>query len=141
MKVTGFLFTPDSIGLESNGNYFDLHNNFDFVGISYLVMKREIVLSWDRNDGSWVQKGLPRKLTLKFDGVTLFKAKQRDPEMPFTEDDCVNTMGFIWDDMVEEMGGSGSNEPKASCTHLVMDFMSGFAIKISADSVSLSQED
>jgi hypothetical protein len=140
MKLIDFSFTSDSIGIEANGVYLDLHNNYDFIGISYLVMKKEIILSWNRNEGSCVQQGLPKKVAIKFDNVSLFKAKQRDPDMPFTEDDCLNTIGFIWDDMVEEMRGAGPNQPKESRTHLVMDFMRGFAIKIAAESTSLNQE-
>ena len=57
--------------------------------------------------------------------------------MPFTEDDCLDSIGFICDELVAEMRGFTSNQPEEGCTHLVATFMSGFSIKVGADSVVL----
>ncbi|MDR4498720.1 MAG: hypothetical protein MRK02_12500 [Candidatus Scalindua sp.] len=53
--------------------------------------------------------------------------------MPFTEDDCLSSIGFIWNEKLDELGGYHSNEPKVACTHLSLKFMSGFAVKIGAE--------
>ena len=133
MKLEGFLVAPDQIGIEANGVNYDLHNNFDFDGLSYNVSGRSITLAWKRNSGEWVQEGMPSHLFLEFEGVSLFKAKQRDPELPFSEDDCVRTIGFMWNDMTEEMEGSVSHESSKESSHFLIDFMSDLAIKISAE--------
>lgn len=67
----------------------------------------------------------------------LLKAHEQDPELPFTEDDCLDSIEFLWDDMLAEMGGYTSNEPKEGYTHLIARFMSEFSIKIGAESVTL----
>lgn len=129
MKLENFKFNEDNISLDVNEIYCDLHNNFDFQSISYDVSKRNVQLVWIKSVGDWVPKGLPESIVLVFDGVSSVKLKERDSEMPYTEDDCINTIGFA------------SPENEDYCSHeqfedtwcLVMDFMSGASIKIQSD--------
>jgi hypothetical protein len=67
----------------------------------------------------------------------MFKAKERDLSLPFSEDNCLDSVGFMWDDLVAEMGAFTSNKPGVGCNHLTANFMSGFSIKIGAESVAL----
>ncbi|HEX9128373.1 MAG TPA: hypothetical protein VF850_04355 [Gemmatimonadaceae bacterium] len=45
-----------------------------------------------------MRRDLPTTLCIEFDGVNEFRFVSRDSEMPFTEDDCLSTMGFLTDD-------------------------------------------
>jgi hypothetical protein len=137
MKLVGFLITEDFIALEHGHARYDLHNNFDFQGLSYSPTQRTLDLRWRRGLGEWVKPTEPSELLLSFTGVYLFKAQERDPAIPFTEDDCLDSLGFLWDDLVAEMRGFTSNQPGEGCTHLVAAFTSGFSIKVGADSVVL----
>ena len=138
MKLSNFTIADDHIAFEQSDKYYDVHNCFDFIGFDYDVSKRTIILNWIKNSGDWVPSDSPNRLSLHLEGVYLFKAKERDPDVPFTEDDCLSSIGFLWNELIEEMGGYHSHEPKENCTHLSMEFMSGLAIKIGADSASLS---
>ena len=137
MKLIEFQVAKDCIALERGSDYFDLHNNFDFQGLEYNSAQRTLELRWVRGVGDWVKATEPAELRLSFAGVFLFKARERDPAMPFTEDDCLDSIGFMWDDMLSEMDGYTSNQPKDGCTHLILMFTSSFSIKIGADSVAL----
>lgn len=137
MKLTNFKLAGDNIAFEQNENYYDIHNNFDFISFNYSLAKREIVLNWVKGTGNWVPNNSPKSIHLIIRGISLFKAKERDTDMPFTEDDCLSSIGFLWNDMIEEMGGYHSHEPKENCTHLSIEFMSGLALKIGADSALL----
>jgi hypothetical protein len=137
MKLVGFSISEDFIALQRSPDRYDLHNNFDFQGLSYDPTQRTLDLRWRRGVGDWVKPTEPSELLLSFAGVYLFKAQERDPAIPFTEDDCLDSIGFIWDDLVAEMRGFTSNQPEEGCTHLVATFMSGFSIKVGADSVVL----
>lgn len=140
MNLSGFDFSEDTIGLESQGKYFDLHNCFDFEGIEYDVNARRLVLNWKKGIEEWVEKGLPQKINLEFRGVSLFKARQRDPATPFTEDNCVDTMSFIHKDLIEEMNGIFTNKPNDEFSHLLICFVSGLAFKIVAEEAHLRIE-
>lgn len=137
MKLIDFSISEDCIALERDCHRFDLHNNFDFLGLAYGSAQRTLELRWIRGAGDWVEPTEPAELRLYFSGVHLFKARERDPEMPFTEDDRLAHIGFIWDDMLSEMDGYTSNQRKEGCTHVIALFTSGFSIKIGAESVTL----
>ena len=137
MKLVGFSIAKDSIALERGSDYFDLHNNFDFQRLIYDLAQRTLELRWVRGAGDWVKATDPAELRLTFSGVYLFKAHERDAEIPFTEDDCLDSVGFIWDNLLSEMHGYTSNQPGDGCTHLNAIFVSGFSIKIGAESAAL----
>jgi hypothetical protein len=141
MKIVGFSIANDCIGIERGSDYFDLHNNYDFQGLSYNVVDRTIELFWCRGTGDWIKLTDPTALRLVFSNVHLFKAHERDAALPFTEDDCLDSIGFFWDEMLPEMQGYSSNMPKEGCTHLNATFVSGFSVKIGAESVCLHTEE
>lgn len=134
MKLDNFVVSEDNIGLQVGDMYLDLHNNFDFQAIKYSIDKREIRLSWKKHSGDWVPEKDPRIIELEFHGVTRFKMKERNPDIPFSEDDCLNTIGFLPPDMWDHIDGYSPHQPSAE-DDLLMDFMSGAALKIRAESV------
>ncbi|NLT69279.1 MAG: hypothetical protein GXX91_01130 [Verrucomicrobiaceae bacterium] len=96
-----FTFGSD-IRLVADGHELDLHNNYDFQGVDYSVRDRSVILRWQRGGGDWVPKEIPSEVELRYDGVERFEFHRRDPEMPFTEDDCLASSGY-WTD--EDRGG------------------------------------
>jgi hypothetical protein len=137
MKLIGFSIAEDFIALERGLDRFDLHNNFDFQGLSYNLMQRTLELQWRCGLGDWVKPTEPSDLRMSFAGVYLFKTQERDPALPFTEDSCLDSIGFMWDELVAEMRAFTSNQPGDGCTHLTANFMGGFSIKVGAESAVL----
>ena len=137
MKLIEFSISKDCIALERGADYFDLHNNFDFKGLAYSSAQRTLDLFWQRGTGDWIKATEPEKLRLVFSEVYLFKTHERDVDFPFTEDDCLDSIGFLSNDMLAEMGSFTSNKPKEGRTHLIAIFMSNFSIKVGAESVAL----
>jgi len=133
MKLANFSIAKDFIAVEIDGVYYDLHNNFDFIGLSYDLLNRRMELSWVKSKGTWVSEDSSDSLSLKFLGVSLFKCKERDSDVPYSEDDCLSAMGFIHNDMIDEIEGFAHIEPKPDACHLNISFMSGFAIKIASE--------
>jgi hypothetical protein len=87
----------DAIYLVSGEDTLDLHNNYDFTEITYSVAERLATLTWVRSSGDWVPATEPSQLLLEFHGVSCFRYMPRDPEMPFTEDNCLSSAGY-WTD-------------------------------------------
>ena len=85
------------IYLVSGENTLDLHNNYVFSEITYSVAERSVALTWFRRNGDWVHAIEPLQVQLEFLGVSCFRFMPRDPEMPFTEDDCLSSAGY-WTD-------------------------------------------
>ncbi|MBB2806100.1 hypothetical protein A7D35_16560 [Xanthomonas arboricola] len=137
MQLIGFSIAEDFIALERGLDRFDLHNNFDFQGMSYAPAQQTLELHWHRGTGDWVKPSDPPELSLSFAGVYLFKTQERDPTVPFTEDNCLDSLGFMWDDLLAEMRAFASSRPSEGCNHLTANFMSGFSIKVGAVSATL----
>jgi hypothetical protein len=134
MYLSNFTIASDFIAVECEGVYHDLHNNLNFISISYDVLNRKVTLSWVKSTGDWVSTGCPNTLELEFSGVSLFKCKERDSGTEYTEDDCLESLGFIHNDMIEEIEGFAKSAPSPDACHLNISFMSGFALKLAADS-------
>jgi hypothetical protein len=134
MRLENFAVAKDNIAVEVTGLYLDLHNCYDFKGINYSVAERQIHMFWIRNDGEWVPKNQPEKITLEFSGVGRFRFRERDPAVPFTEDDCINDIGFMPQEMWEEE--NYVCEHRSDADDMVISFMSGALIRIRAEAVS-----
>ena len=127
----------DGISLVQEGCELDLHNNFDFTNLDYSVEQRKLVLTWQRSKGGWVSSDTPSELTIEFKEVCEFRFMPRDSEMPFTEDDCINSFGY-W---VDEDWGEGviTVEPNQTAEPhwlTAIDFMSGAVLAVQAESAS-----
>lgn len=124
-------FELANIDLEQNGEVYDLHNNFDFVGFSYEVLERKIELKWRLSSGDWVPEGMPSLITINISKVSHFSAIPRDPELPYTEDDCLDCVAFV-----EASGNTEDsyivNSPADNELHYVFQFMSGLKLRIQA---------
>ena len=134
MKLLNYNIANDFIALEYGDLYLDLHNNLDFVGLEYNLLERTLLLKWVKSSGEWVSSNTPERVVLAFHGVNLFKSKERDSSIPFTEDNCLESIGFIHNQLIEELEGFSSASPLEHTEHLNISFASGFAVKIGAES-------
>ncbi|MFZ2406541.1 MAG: hypothetical protein WAW41_15520, partial [Methylobacter sp.] len=101
--------------------------------LSYSVEDRTLLLSWLRSDGEWVASGTPESVSVEFREVSEFRFMPRDSELPFTEDDCVNSFGYWvdedWADGVIMVDPNQNPEPNWLTA---IDFMSGAVIAVQA---------
>lgn len=117
----------------------DLHNDYDFIGLSYSIASRTAVLNWRRGEGDWVLPGSPALVSVEFCGVGEFRFLPRLGSEPFSEDDCVNTFGY-WTDEPWANGvftHEGRPDPKWSAA---IDFMSGAVVVVQAESANVHIE-
>jgi hypothetical protein len=62
------------------------------------VLERTAELKWKRSKGDWVKSDLPNTISLRFDDVSRFELRPRDPEVPYTGDDCLSSFGYLTDE-------------------------------------------
>jgi hypothetical protein len=137
MNLTGFSLEDDFISIRHEGECLDLHNDYCFVELRHRVQTRTIELVWSRRESEWTSPLLPGALSLHFSNVDFFKVAERDPDMPWVDDDCAGMIGFMWNDLPEEMRGCAKVVPEPGCDHFVVVFHGYGAIKIGADDVRL----
>lgn len=128
--------TQGSIYFQHGGLDLDLHNNYDFVGFRYSIAERSIDMEWVRSSGDWVDPRAPAQLFLSLRGIAHLSAVARDPEMPFTEDDCLSSLCFLDPDMaVEYAFVSDDADPS---WHWFFLFQSGFGLRVAGETAHLS---
>jgi hypothetical protein len=132
-----------SIYLQQGGRHFDLHGDYAFVAFSYSVAERVAELSWRLEAGDRIPPDMPAGLVLSCRGVTHLSATGRDPEMPFTEDDCLSELCFkVADGSFEHtFVASSAAETFDSSWHWVFSFMSGFTLRVAGDTAHLSTQE
>jgi len=127
----------DGIYLVKESRELDLHNNFDFKNLNYSVEERKLVLNWERSKGDWVNSDTPKALDIEFIEVSEFRFMPRDSQVPFTEDDCVSSIGY-W---VDEEWAEGvivlePNQEAEPHWLMAIDFMSGAVLAVQAESAN-----
>ena len=115
---------------------FDLHNCFDFVGFSYDTTTRAARLRWKANE--YAAAHLPHILAVEFRGVSHLSATPRYAARPFLEDLCLTAVGAI--EAFEPTAAGVCSDVPTGWDH-VFTFMSGFVLRIGAESVSLLPND
>ena len=128
MKLDGFKL--HSIYLDTDSESFDLHNCFDFIGLEYDVSARTLRLRW--TPSAYAPQGEQRSITVTFQQVTNFFAEPRDPEMPFTEDDCLSDVCFALPEAPTDECFSTDATPTPDLDY-VFTFMSGFSFRVHSD--------
>lgn len=87
----------DPIHIRFDGQDYDLHNNFDFRQFTYDPNRQLLILDWELGNGDWIPQGQPNRIRLRLKGVTQFSFRERNSEMPFSEDDCLASFGYDCD--------------------------------------------
>src|SRR6266566_3978801 len=120
------------IYLHTDSESFDLHNCFDFLGLTYDTAVRTVRLRWIANE--YAAADQPRSLVVELRDISHVSATPRDPDMPFSEDTCLSAVGGVPSSEPTYVGVS--SDVPAGCHH-VFTFMSGFVLRIGAQSVGL----
>ena len=129
MRYRNFSF--GHIEVELNGVAHDLHNFYDFESFSYDVIARKIVFRLTKVEEEWVPSEEPSAITINFINVNYFSAEPRDKRLPFTEDDCIECIGFVEPDAPTKDFYLLDNPTEIH--HCVVRFQSGLILRIQAE--------
>ena len=124
------------ISLVQTPHELDLHNDYDFDELCYSVVERSLSLLWRRSKREGIPASLPASATIRFCGVTEFRFRPRDPDLPFTEDDCLSSFGYWTDEEWAEGSVMICDETQTAEPGWLtaIKFMSGAIVLVQADS-------
>lgn len=97
MKLINFVL-KDQIYLVQGDLELDLHNDYDFIEYKYDVVRRNAILKWKKTKGDWVVKGIPGYIKIEISEIFYFSVTPRSPEVPYTEDVCLDDVSFETDE-------------------------------------------
>lgn len=133
MKAKNFR-VRDAIYIVHGGHECDLHNCYDFRSFAYDIRNRRLLLRWAKAEAEWINKDLPSNLVLTFRKVTSLELRPRTPALPFTEDDCLASIGHL-SDALGVPGVFISNDTPDDEWKWVFEFQSRAQIIVQAESV------
>jgi hypothetical protein len=125
MILSNFTLTPDNIGVEFEGNYFDLHNNYEFMG--YEKRDGDVRLHWRRTKGDWVSASLPISFELLIRGIKFWEVRG-EPS------DALDEIGYFPDDTLGKVDYNPNHQPSDGAALLLLRFVGGGEIALSAHS-------
>ncbi|QDA62387.1 hypothetical protein [Hymenobacter jejuensis] len=141
MKFLNFSIDSQHTGLTwADGGYADLHNDFDFLKLQYLQATAVIKLTWRKSAEKWAQDVPWQSLHLIFEGVSYFRVKERNPEVPISEGATLQHICFAPIEVREEFENIYFTHSAESNYDLLLYFQNEWGIKVDAATVRLQLE-
>jgi len=134
MKLTNFKIDADQIALTYNGQYLDVHNNYEFRGFNFDILSKQLHLTWTRSHEKWANEKLCGFI-LVFKNVSFLKVRERDVELSFNEDTCMSFIGFLPQDMREHFDSYTEPKNVTNDYDINVNFQSDQAFKINCELV------
>jgi hypothetical protein len=131
VKLINFNIDNDNIGLLYNGEYLDIHNCYQFRGFQFDNSNKILKLTWTRSVEEWSNEKRCG-FHLLFKGVTYFKVRERDSELPNTEDICLSFIGFLDQDLRNDFDSYKPVQYVNDIDDLNINFQSEQAIKVNS---------
>lgn len=78
-----------------NGQIIDLHNNFDFVGMTEDVQHKEVKLHFVKSEGNWVKADEFAQLTFSLKNITYKYVEEGEPESYPNDAKCLGEITFF----------------------------------------------
>ena len=139
MVLTNFSIDNFS-ALIFEGNYLDLHNNFDFNEFIYNDTNKTAELNFKKSNGDWVPESTFKGFKICFMNVESVHTQKHHDEYPIEyirQDGCtIDSVGFSYGGD-EIMDWPSDIKAKNDLPSLIFVFVTGRAIKITAETAQI----
>lgn len=127
----------DIIAVEWEDNYADLHNCFDFVGISDDPIKNKIKFRWGKSKGDWVNEDEFLGLTIVCSAIK-FKSYKKGEKTEYPDDaKCLSIISFSSQELRDSNDTFETKETPDKGDDFVMYFQDGTVYKVNCEEVTL----
>ena len=131
MKLKNFEISDDYIEILFEGGRLDLHNCYRMESFEYVFSEQIFKLKFRLFDQQ--EKQNPQRFELVFSNVGFLRIHERDSEMHESDDDCLDSIGFLPIESREIMNGFLTNMPKSGTDDLIIITHTGQAIKLQCE--------
>jgi hypothetical protein len=142
MILTNFKVNFEQAGLDFNGQFLDLHNNFDFRDYHHDITSNQLQLTWTRSHEDWSKETICG-FKLVFRSLTFLKIRGHDYSTPYKEVFNLSDIGFLTPDLRNDFDSFLESKNITDKDDLNICFQSDLAFKIGcnyADLVELNEE-
>lgn len=147
MRTENFTIDEGFGGVNYNGHQLDIHNDYDFSDFNFDNTNRTACLRFTKSAGTWVPKNALTSFRIQFDRVTAVYTKEHDADYRELKEDAstIDMIGFSYDsdeimDGPTNTSGQFDKGSEAKLSSLIFVFVTGKAIKVTADTATLISE-
>jgi len=113
-----------------------LHNDFDFAGLEYSAKAAVFRLRWTKSLGDWVAADAPETIELVCVSPSCLIIRHGDGA--FASPSTLEFAGYLHAEDQDVMDGYLERDEVAGPYHLIFVFQGGLAIKLAAESISVT---
>lgn len=128
----------ENYAVQLNGTHIDLHNNFDFIGLS--KNGKSISVDFKRTNGDWVKSDEFNSLSFEFKNVSYEFYEDGDPEALKADKERLAEITFFPSESREINDGIIPQVHPKEKDDLIMFFEDGRAIRIGCEEINLTTE-
>jgi hypothetical protein len=85
----------DNYAVKIDDQFFDLHNNYDFVGMEQLTETDEIVILFRKSDAEWAANETVKEIRLRHRGVSFLNVQEKEAEASKEDETCLSEITFF----------------------------------------------
>ncbi|GEM_PF-2062071 len=139
MQLSNFAI-GDNYAICIGPTWFDLHNDYDFEKYEYDPYANCAVFSWARTTFRASDPEIVRRLTLRFDNLTILKTEFVAESQNNTDVKTLTFVDFLHSDDLNVMDGCLTQNKSYSTYHIIFRFQNGLAIKCFSRTVTCELE-
>lgn len=128
----------ENYAVQLNGTHIDLHNNFDFIGLT--KNGKNISLKFKLTNGDWVKDDEFEKLNFEFKNVSYEYYEDGDPKALKEDTERLGEITFFPSDSREINDGYIPQTLPKMNDDLMMLFEDGKVIRIGCEEIKLTAE-
>lgn len=85
----------DNYAIKIDDQFYDLHNNYDFVRMEQLTDAHEIVILFRKSDGEWAAGEKVEEIRLIHRGVSYLNVQEKDADAAPEDETCLSDITFF----------------------------------------------
>ena len=128
----------ENYAVQLNGTHIDLHNNFDFIGLS--KNGKNISVDFKRTNGDWVKSDEFTSLSFEFKNVSYEFYEDGDPEALKADKERLGEITFFPAESREFNDGIIPQVHPNETDDLIIFFEDGRVIRIGCEEIILTTE-
>ncbi|QSS96648.1 hypothetical protein [Psychroflexus sp. ALD_RP9] len=128
----------ENYAVQLNGTHIDLHNNFDFIGIT--KNRNNITLDFKKTKGDWVKNDEFENINFEFKNISYEYYEEGDSKAQKEDSERLGEITFFPSNSREMNDGIIPQSKPKKDDDLIMFFEDGKVIRIGCDEIELTVE-
>lgn len=128
----------DNYAIKIDDQFFDLHNNYDFVRMEQLTEADEIVILFRKSDGEWAAGEKVEEIRVRHRGVSYLNVQEKDADADPADETCLSELTFFPREDRDTNDSLLIQTTPNATDDILYFFQSGHRIRIGCESIEVT---